>query len=40
MSLADQFPEITKRNQPLAPLTHLQIGGPAEFLVEPRSVES
>jgi UDP-N-acetylmuramate dehydrogenase len=38
MSLADQFPEITKRDQPLAPFTHLQIGGPAEFLVQPRTV--
>jgi UDP-N-acetylmuramate dehydrogenase len=38
MSLADQFPEITKRNQPLAPFTHLKIGGPAEFLVQPRTV--
>lgn len=39
MSLADEFPEITKRNQPLAPFTHLKIGGPAEFLVQPRSVD-
>jgi UDP-N-acetylmuramate dehydrogenase len=39
MSLADQFPEITKRNQPLAPFTHLKIGGPAEFLVQPRTVD-
>jgi UDP-N-acetylmuramate dehydrogenase len=39
MSLADQFPEITKRNAPLAPFTHLKIGGPAEFLVQPRSVD-
>ncbi len=39
MSLAEQFPEITKRNEPLAPHTHLRIGGPAEFLVGPRSVE-
>jgi UDP-N-acetylmuramate dehydrogenase len=38
MSLAEQFPEITKRAQPLAPFTHLQIGGPAEFLVQPRTV--
>ena len=38
MSLAESFPEITKRNAPLAPLTHLKIGGPAEFLVEPRTV--
>jgi UDP-N-acetylmuramate dehydrogenase len=39
MSLADQFPEITTRNAPLAPFTHLKIGGPAEFLVQPRSVD-
>ena len=39
MSLADQFPDITKRNQPLAPFTHLRIGGPAEFLVQPRTLE-
>lgn len=39
MSLADDFPEITKRNEPLAPFTHLKIGGPAELLVRPRSVD-
>ena len=39
MSLADEFPEITKRNEPLAPYTHLRIGGPAEFLVQPRDVD-
>ncbi|MDB5312106.1 MAG: murB [Gemmataceae bacterium] len=39
MSLADQFPEITKQGEPLAPHTHLKIGGPAEFLVRPRSVD-
>lgn len=39
MSLADLFPEITTRNAPLAPHTHLKIGGPAEFLLHPRSVE-
>jgi UDP-N-acetylmuramate dehydrogenase len=39
MSLAEQFSEITKRNQPLAPFTHLKIGGPAEFLVQPRTVD-
>jgi UDP-N-acetylmuramate dehydrogenase len=36
MSLAEEFPEITRRNEPLAPYTHLKIGGPAEFLVQPR----
>jgi UDP-N-acetylmuramate dehydrogenase len=39
MSLADQFPDITTRNAPLAPFTHLKIGGPAEFLVQPRTVD-
>ena len=39
MSLADQFPEITTRNAPLAPFTHLKIGGPAEFLVQPRNLD-
>jgi UDP-N-acetylmuramate dehydrogenase len=39
MSLADQFPEITRRNQPLAPFTHLKIGGPAEFLIQPRTLD-
>src|SRR4051812_40877778 len=39
MALPDEFPEITKRNEPLAPYTHLRIGGPAEFLVQPRDVE-
>jgi UDP-N-acetylmuramate dehydrogenase len=38
-SLADQFPDITRRNEPLAPHTRLRIGGPAEFLVEPGDVD-
>ena len=39
MTLADAFPAATKRNEPLAPHTHLRIGGPAEFFVQPRTVE-
>ncbi len=39
MSLADAFPDITKPREPLAPYTHLRIGGPAEFLLQPRTVE-
>jgi UDP-N-acetylmuramate dehydrogenase len=39
MSLAEQFPDITKKNQPLAPFTHLKIGGPAEFLLQPRTLD-
>ena len=38
MSLADAFPEITRTREPLAPHTHLRIGGPAEFFVRPRTV--
>ena len=38
-SLADQFPAITRRNEPLAPHTRLKIGGPAEFLIEPGDVD-
>lgn len=38
MSLAEAFPEITRENEPLAAFTHLRIGGPAEFFVQPRSV--
>jgi len=30
MSLADAFPAVTTRNEPLAPHTHLRIGGPAD----------
>ena len=39
MSFADDFREIAKRNEPLAPYTHLKIGGPAEFLIQPRTVD-
>src|SRR5262249_8646516 len=39
MSLADAFPAATTRNESLAPHTHLRIGGPAEFFVQPRTVE-
>lgn len=38
MSLVDEFPEITKRNESLAPYTHLRIGGAAELLIQPRDV--
>jgi UDP-N-acetylmuramate dehydrogenase len=36
--LAD-FADIVKRNEPLAPYTYLKVGGPAEWLVQPRSRE-
>jgi UDP-N-acetylmuramate dehydrogenase len=39
MSLADDFPAITRQDEPLAPHTHLRIGGPAEFFVQPRTVD-
>jgi UDP-N-acetylmuramate dehydrogenase len=39
MSLAVAFPEITRLREPLAPYTHLRIGGPAEFLIQPRTVD-
>lgn len=38
-SLADTFPDIVKTREPLAPYTHLKIGGPAEFFVQPRTVD-
>src|SRR5688572_15780118 len=38
MSLAAAFPQIIKTREPLAPYTHLRIGGPAEFFVQPRTV--
>jgi UDP-N-acetylmuramate dehydrogenase len=37
MARLAEFEEIIKRNEPLAPYTHLKLGGPAEMLVQPRS---
>ncbi len=37
MAGRDDFAEIIKRNEPLAPYLHLKLGGPAEMLVQPRS---
>jgi UDP-N-acetylmuramate dehydrogenase len=37
MGFRDQFAAITEAGQPLAPFTHLRIGGPAEYLVTPRT---
>src|SRR6516225_9782347 len=37
MAGLDEFAEIIKRNEPLAPYLHLKLGGPAELLVHPRS---
>jgi UDP-N-acetylmuramate dehydrogenase len=36
MTLATAFPEITRTDVPLAPFTQLRIGGPAQYLLEPR----
>ena len=35
----DEFAEIIKRHEPLAPYTYLKLGGPAEMLVQPRSLD-
>jgi UDP-N-acetylmuramate dehydrogenase len=37
MAGLDEFADIIRRNEPLAPYTHLKLGGPAEMLVQPRS---
>jgi UDP-N-acetylmuramate dehydrogenase len=35
----EEFADIVKRNEPLAPYVYLKVGGPAEMLVQPRSRE-
>ena len=37
-TLATAFPDLVRPREPLAPYTHLKIGGPAEFFVQPRTV--
>jgi UDP-N-acetylmuramate dehydrogenase len=39
MDLLKDFADIIKPNEPLAPYTYFRLGGPAEMLVQPRSVE-
>ena len=39
MHALGDFPDIVKPNERLAPYMHLRLGGPAEFLVQPRSRE-
>lgn len=39
MSFPEDFADITRPDEPLAPYTWLRVGGPAQFFVEPRSVE-
>lgn len=38
MPSLDDFPEILKRDEPLAPYTWLKVGGPAQYFLAPRSV--
>ncbi|WP_020473494.1 UDP-N-acetylmuramate dehydrogenase [Zavarzinella formosa] len=37
MAFRDQFADILRADQPLAPFTHLRIGGPAEYVVTPQT---
>ncbi len=39
MSLDTQFPEITKRREPLGPYTSLRTGGAADYFIQPRDVD-
>jgi UDP-N-acetylmuramate dehydrogenase len=39
MPSLDDFSEILTRDEPLAPLTWLKIGGPAQYVLRPQSVE-
>ena len=39
MSFLDEFADILKRDEPLAPYTWLKVGGLAQFFLEPRSVD-
>ncbi len=39
MSALDKFSDITKIDEPLAPLTWLKVGGPAQLFLEPRNTE-
>jgi UDP-N-acetylmuramate dehydrogenase len=38
MTALQEFAEFVKANEPLAPYTYLKLGGPAEALVQPRTV--
>jgi UDP-N-acetylmuramate dehydrogenase len=37
MSSFDEFADIVKRDEPLAPYTWLKVGGPAQYFIEPRN---
>src|SRR5262245_33096193 len=39
MGALDAFAAVVRKEEPLAPFTHLRIGGPAEFLIQPRTRE-
>lgn len=39
MSSLDDFKDITRPDEPLAPHTWLKLGGPAQYFIEPRSVD-
>jgi UDP-N-acetylmuramate dehydrogenase len=39
MLLLNEFREIVKRDEPLAPHTYFRLGGPAEFFARPRNFE-
>src|SRR5436190_24277801 len=39
MARLEEFAEIIQRDAPLAPYTHLRLGGPAEMLAQPRSLD-
>lgn len=39
MSSLDDFAAITLRDEPLAPLTWMKVGGPAQRFIQPRSVD-
>ena len=38
MTLSEAFPDIVRVKEPLAPYTLLRLGGPAEYLAQPRTV--
>ena len=39
MSSLEDFAEITRLDEPLAPYTWLKVGGPAQYFIQPRDSE-
>lgn len=39
MSCLDSFADITRKDEPLAPYTWLKLGGPAQYFIEPTSLD-